>query len=351
MNDKHGGGMAEALRLTRAGRLGDATALIQGLLRGRQAPEPAAEAPHEPGRIRRFLDGLLGRGKAGPVPEQEMTAARYTGAAGSRAYRLYVPPVAGSRPLPLLVMLHGCTQNPEDFAAGTRMNQLAAAHGLLVAWPEQDKRANAQRCWNWFQPGDQVRDRGEPAILAGIVRQIVAEQRVDTTRIYVAGLSAGGAQAAIMAAAYPDLFAAVGVHSGLACGAARDLPTALAAMRNGPAGLTAAAGPHLPTILFQGDADRTVNPANADALEAQSLAGRPGLRTEVEDGRSAGGLAWRRTRHLDARGQPVLERWTVNGAGHAWSGGSTEGSFTEPRGPDASREMLRFFLSTARRAE
>jgi poly(hydroxyalkanoate) depolymerase family esterase len=247
--------------------------------------------------------------------------------------------------MPLLVMLHGCTQDPEDFAAGTRMNELAAAHGFLVAWPEQDKRANAQRCWNWFQPGDQARDRGEPAILAGIVRQIAAEQRVDTTRIYVAGLSAGGAQAAIMAAAYPDLFAAVGVHSGLACGAARDLPSALAAMRNGPVSIAPGSGSHPPTILFQGDLDRTVSPANADALTTQALAGAVGLRTELHDGRGPGGLGWRRARHVDAAGRARLERWTVEGAGHAWSGGSPDGSYTEPRGPDASRAMLEFFLT------
>ena len=340
------GGFAEATDLTRAGRLGEATALIQRLLRGGTSePEPTG-APHERGRLQRFLDGLLRRTPAAPPAGRPMTSAHFSGAAGSRAYRLYVPSRAGERPLPLLVMLHGCTQNPEDFAAGTRMNELAEARGVLVAWPEQDKRANAQRCWNWFQPGDQIRDRGEPAILAGIVRQIMTGQRVDPARVYVAGLSAGGAQAAIMAAAYPDLFAAVGVHSGLACGAARDLPSALAAMRNGPVGLARGTGPHLPTILFHGDGDHTVNPANANALEAQALAGQEGLRTAIEDGRSAGGLTWRRTCHRDANDRAVLERWTVYGAGHAWSGGSPDGSFTEPRGPDASREMLRFFLST-----
>ena len=274
-----------------------------------------------------------------------MTAARFTSTAGSRAYRLYVPSAAGQRPLPLIVMLHGCTQSPEDFAAGTRMNDLAEARGFYVAWPEQDQRANAQRCWNWFQPGDQTRDHGEPGLIAGIIGQIIAEHRIDKARVYIAGLSAGGAQAAIMAEAYPDLFAAVGVHSGLACGAARDLPSALAAMQQGPTAATPATGAGVPTILFHGDTDRTVNPVNGDALAARTLAGAVGLRTEIDEGRSPGGLAYHRARHLDGSGRPLLERWTVHGAGHAWSGGSPDGSFTEPRGPNASLARVEFFLA------
>lgn len=351
MDDKHAGGFAEATSLTRAGRLAEATALIQRLLRGDAAPVEEAESQQGRGRFQRFLDGLLRRAPAGPQPTPGMVPGRYSGPEGIRAYRLFVPSRAGDRPRPLLVMLHGCTQSPEDFAAGTRMNVLAEQHGLYVAWPEQDQAANAQRCWNWFQPGDQARDAGEPAIIAGIVREVASGHRVDPARVYVAGLSAGGAQAAIMAEAYPDLFAAAGIHSGLARGIARDLPSALAAMKRGPAAVPPAAGPGVPTILFHGDEDRIVNPANSDALAARALAGGAGLRTEIEEGRSAGGLAWHRTRYFDAAGGARLERWTVAGAGHAWSGGSPDGSFTDPRGPDASSEMLRFFLSAARRRE
>ncbi|MFO1047863.1 MAG: PHB depolymerase family esterase [Geminicoccaceae bacterium] len=345
MNQNHLGGFAEATDLTRAGRLTEATALIQRLLRG-GASEPAPTgAPPERGRFKRFLDGLLHRAPAAASAEQPMTSARFTGTAGSRAYRLYVPSQAGGRPLPLLVMLHGCTQSPEDFAAGTRMNELAERHGFYVVWPEQDQRANAQRCWNWFQPGDQLRDRGEPALVAGMVREVAAAHRVDPARVYVAGMSAGGAQAAIMAEAYPDLFAAVGVHSGLACGAARDLSSALAAMKYGPATATPVAGPGVPTIVFHGDGDRIVNPVNGDTLSTRVLDGAPGLAAELEDGRTADGLGWRRARYRDGAGRVRLERWTVEGAGHAWSGGSAAGSYTEPRGPDASAAMVEFFLA------
>jgi poly(hydroxyalkanoate) depolymerase family esterase len=252
-------------------------------------------------------------------------------------------------------MLHGCTQSPDDFAAGTRMNALAEEHGCLVAYPAQTQAANAQKSWNWFSPGDQKRDQGEPALIAGITRQIMRDHAVDARRVYVAGLSAGGAASAIMAQSYPDLFAAAGVHSGLACGAARDMPSAFAAMRQGAPpqpgrGPTREnGGPVVPTIVFHADKDSTVHPHNGDQVIAQSAA--PGsLRTEVQRGQVPGGHAYSRTVHRDASGQPVLEQWLVHGGGHAWSGGSAAGTYTDPHGPDASREMLRFFLAHPRGA-
>jgi len=362
--------MAEATRLTREGRLTEATSLLQRLLHGAadpgSAPEPAPvpEMPsesarlHLPDALRKLVDrvkglgaglGLGERARPEPVPEGggRFVEASFTNGAGTRSYKLYIPARYRGQPVPLVVMLHGCTQSPDDFAAGTGMNTLAEQHGLLVVYPAQDQSANAQRCWNWFAPADQQRERGEPSLIAGITRQIMAEHAVDPRRVYVAGLSAGGATAAIMGLAYPDLYTAVGVHSGLAAGAARDLPSALAAMKHGEiASPTEAAGrSRVPTIVFHGDQDRTVSPRNGDRVVAQALAGADGLRTEFEQGQVEGGHGYSRTLYRDASGNAVLERWQVHGAGHAWAGGSEAGTYTDPRGPNASREMLRFFLS------
>jgi poly(hydroxyalkanoate) depolymerase family esterase len=243
-------------------------------------------------------------------------------------------------------MLHGCTQSPDDFAAGTRMNDLAEEGTFLVAYPAQAQSANISKCWNWFSPADQQRDKGEPSLLAGITSQVMHDFRVDAERVYIAGLSAGGAAAAIMGATYPDLYAAIGVHSGLACGAASDIPSAFTAMRQGRSGVGTAigrAGRVIPTIVFHGDRDTTVNPINGDQVIAQSKSPTE-LRTAVTTGEAPGGLRYTCTVQTDENGQSILEQWVLHGAGHAWSGGSTEGSYTEPRGPDASREMMRFFL-------
>jgi poly(hydroxyalkanoate) depolymerase family esterase len=269
----------------------------------------------------------------------------FANAAGRRHYKLYVPSSYIGKALPLVVMLHGCTQSPDDFAAGTRMNDVAEEHTFLVAYPAQSQSANVSKCWNWFNANDQQRDRGEPSIIAGITREIVSEFQVEPGRVYIAGLSAGGAAAAIMGSAYPDLYAGIGVHSGLACGAASDLPSAFAAMRSG----AAARLPHhnrartiIPTIVFHGDRDTTVNLVNGDEVITQARAAAY-LRAEVIQS-EAGGLHYTRTAHVDESGRPVLEQWVLHGGGHAWSGGSTVGSYADPRGPDASREMIRFFF-------
>jgi poly(hydroxyalkanoate) depolymerase family esterase len=272
------------------------------------------------------------------------TRGSFTGEAGTRPYRLFVPRLAGgnARAPALIVMLHGCTQTAEDFAAGTAMNRLAAEAGALVLYPVQVAGANAQRCWNWFNPADQQREGGEAALIAAMTRSVIAAHNIDPKRVFVAGLSAGGAQAAILGATYPDLFAAVGVHSGLACGAAADVSTAFAAMRGGREGR----GRHrMRTIIFHGDRDSTVNPSNADAV-ADQVAGTASGAVQTETGVSKGGVKYTRTVQRDASGRPAIERWTVHGAGHAWSGGNSAGSFTDPRGPDASGAMLAFFLGS-----
>ncbi|WP_439594940.1 extracellular catalytic domain type 1 short-chain-length polyhydroxyalkanoate depolymerase [Falsiroseomonas sp.] len=359
-------GLAEAARLTRQGRLSEATALLQRSLAGggKEAPParpaPAADRPAPPGRIFEVdpetgaaaPPGRAGRpggfqapGRPRPAPPPMPAGARFlrggfSAAAGERGWRLYIPASLPAGPVPLLVMLHGCTQTPEDFATGTRMNALAEAAPRLVLYPEQSGAANAQRCWNWFKPADQRRDHGEPGLIAGMVRQVMRGHAVDPRRVHVAGLSAGGAAAAIMGESYPELFAAVGVHSGLACGAARDVPSAFAAMRQGgsPA---AAAGPGRPTIVFHADQDQTVHPVNGDQVMAR--AGAAGLRAESLRGAVPGGHGFTRTCHRDGAGQVLLEQWLVHGGGHAWSGGDPAGSYTDPRGPDASRAMLDFF--------
>ena len=383
--------ISEATRLARVGQLADATALLQRMLRGGSAPEPSdsharvAPARLEPPTIdvnanvveeresrrttrvfsaplqrkstTRFdrLKHFPGLGLRGPIgrappstsdiaPEgTRFIAGSFSNAAGSRTYKLFVPSRAQGQPLPLVVMLHGCTQSPDDFAAGTRMNFLAEEQNCFVVYPEQSSGANQAKCWNWFRMGDQQRDGGEPSLIAGITRQVMRDYPIDPKRVYVAGLSAGGAAAAIMAATHADLYAAVGIHSGLACGAASDLPSAFVAMRQGGGSKIADGGPPVPTIVFHGDRDTTVHPNNGDRIVEHS-AKAAGLTAKVIDGRVPHGHAYTRTNLADANGRAVSEHWNVHGAGHAWSGGSPAGSYIDPRGPDATREMLRFFL-------
>jgi poly(hydroxyalkanoate) depolymerase family esterase len=382
----------EATRLTRAGQLVEATTLLQRMLRGESEPRPASRgaaptplARLEPATIDAKahvveesersrparaasaqghkrpapLDGMkefsgLGlRGLVGRAPPSTsdivpdgttFIQGTFSNAAGTLIYKLFIPSRCQGRQRPLIVMLHGCTQSPDDFAAGTRMNFLAEEQNCFVVYPEQPSEANQAKCWNWFRTGDQRRGGGEPSLIAGITRQIMRDHAIDPKRVYVAGLSAGGAAAAIMGATYSDLYAAVGIHSGLACGAASDLPSAFVAMRQGNGSeAIAEAESAVPTIVFHGDGDATVHPNNGDRiLEQSAKATRP--TTKVLRGRVPHGHAYTRTILTDGGGRAISEHWNVHGAGHAWSGGSPAGSYTDPLGPDATREMLRFFL-------
>jgi poly(hydroxyalkanoate) depolymerase family esterase len=370
--------MLAVTRLTRSGRLGEATAAIRRMLHGQsptapQTPATRREAAHLPGILQALLRRTRGRvteppAAAPPVakppsaepPSAEPPAANipaakssavgqflthsFTGEAGTRPYKLYVPSGYRGEAVPLVVMLHGCTQSPDDFALGTRMNIAAEGAVMLVAYPGQTAAANSQKCWNWFNPADQGRDGGEPALIAGITHAVMRDYRIDPTRVYIAGLSAGGAAADILGTRYPDLFAAIGVHSGLACGAAHDLSSAFAAMQSGAPPPTPQRRRPVPTIVFHGARDTVVNPRNGQSVVAQALQGTE-LRAQTEAGRVLGGHEFSRTRHIDAVGATIVEQWLVHGAGHAWSGGDAAGSFTDPKGPDATSEMVRFFLT------
>jgi poly(hydroxyalkanoate) depolymerase family esterase len=295
--------------------------------------------------------------RAAPAPSAAPSSfewATYTGPAGTRRYKVFVPTGYDTRrPAPLLVLLHGCTQDPDDFARGTGFNALADSVGAIVAYPEQTAQLHPQKCWTWYEGANQRAGAGEAAIIAGITRELMGRYAVDAARVFVGGVSAGGIMAVNTAASHPELYAAVGVHSGTAYGAATDLPAALAAMRSGPANpdalveparaiLRAAGRDWLPMIVFHGAADAVVNAENGRRLAAQwAQAGgaRDFLRSEEE----IGGLTV-----VKDRFGPATELWIVQGLGHAWSGGSPEGTYTDARGPDASREMLRFFLSHPR---
>ncbi len=357
--------MQQATRLTQAGDLQAATAAIQSALAGTSA-DPAASAANDarmagevidvesreltnPDPAPAGQDSVEAPGADRPAPDSpsQFIAGSFSMAGGKRDYKLFIPAgaVSADHPLPLVMMLHGCTQTPDDFAAGTAMNEAAQAQGCYVLYPAQSQHANPQRCWNWFKHNHQQRGRGEPALLAAMTRQVMAQHRIDPARVYVAGLSAGGAMAAILGDTHPDLFAAVGVHSGLAAGAASDLPSAMAAMQGNGRQVPGGIG-KVPTIVFHGDADATVHPRNGEQVTAASSDGA--LMPAVEQHQQPGRRRSTRHVHRDASGAVRAEHWVVHGAPHAWAGGSARGSYTDARGPDATAEMLRFFLEHPR---
>jgi poly(hydroxyalkanoate) depolymerase family esterase len=376
--------LLEATRLTRSGRLTEAVALLQRTLAGNASSDTPTGRSPGPLLTPHIIDaevvadttpdivsGKVSEAIVSPALQALDWKAKFPGlrrprnvqpadiapsagryvsgafsnASGSRSYKLYIPSGHDGEPRPLIVMLHGCTQSADDFAAGTRMNFAAEKRGCFVVYPVQPQAANASKCWNWFRSSDQRRGQGEPALIAGITRQVMKDHNIDPRRVYVAGLSAGGAAAAIMGEAYPDLYAAVGVHSGLACGSAHDLPSAFSAMRGEAKKIDGgrADARVMPTIVFHGDQDATVHPCNGTHVISRASADAS-LQTTVERKTTAAGDSYSHTVRYDARGDGILELWEVHGAGHAWSGGSPKGSFTAPSGPDATQEMLRFFL-------
>jgi poly(hydroxyalkanoate) depolymerase family esterase len=363
---------------THTGPMRDVSETIRNALAGGRPAEPAARddsdrtidvtartvtdretVPAHPGRPAANGGSPRMRGRVEPRT--------FSNGAGTRAYKVYVPAGDAQGPRPMVVMLHGCTQSADDFAAGTQMNRLADEQGFLVVYPEQAAQANPSKCWNWFQPQDQLRGAGEPAVIAGIVREVAQAHGADPGRIFVAGLSAGAAMAVVLGETYPELFAGVGAHSGLPYGSAHDIPSALAAMKGGRSGMpglpsrpVGANSPRkqavqpVPVIVFHGDRDHTVQHANGAHIVRQAQQahgnglGDATLRVSSHAGVATGGRRFSRTVHADAEGRARIEHWTLHGAGHAWSGGHASGSYTDGQGPDASAEMVRFFMALPR---
>jgi len=361
--------MNDALGLVKKSDLVGATALIRSALSGEPAPD-AENSDLDAGRPpmatilpppRRPLGETLRALRARPFPPpadpvsppepppelgERFLKRAYRGPAGSLAYRLYVPADHERRELALVLMLHGCSQNPEDFALGTRMNGLAEEFGLIVAYPHQPRRANPNGCWNWFDRRHQNRGQGEPAKLAGLAQALAKEFDIRRGRVFAAGLSAGGAMAEILAEAYPDVFEAVGIHSGLPYKSAADVPSAFAAMKGTttfePQPLAAGAR-RCRKIIFHGLADGTVSPVNGERILDEVERGDASLvRSELDWPIEGGRVS--RVVLKNGHGATGAEQWLVEGGGHAWFGGDPRGSYTQAVGLDASRVMVRFFL-------
>jgi poly(hydroxyalkanoate) depolymerase family esterase len=327
-----------------------ATAAIQRALRGEAAPHVAETTMTTPDDS--VIDVAIIQERA---PESaEFLSASLRNQAGSREYKIFIPRSyneANGDVHSLIVMLHGCKQNPDDFAIGTQMNVVAEEHGCIVVYPAQSQAKNMSNCWNWFNANDQQRDVGEPSIIADITRDVIAKYKIDRTRVYVAGLSAGGAMAAIMGSTYPEIFSAVGVHSGLAVGAAHDVASAFGAMKNG-ASMSAKKARNStltirPIIVFHGDNDTTVHPENAKQVIAQFVGPTQENNLEIvsRKNQTSAGRAFSTAAYCNAEGKTIAELWVLHGAAHAWSGGSAAGSYTDTKGPSASREMMRFFMA------
>jgi poly(hydroxyalkanoate) depolymerase family esterase len=357
--------MAEALQLTRAGRLAEATELIQRTLgsSSKSGPSPVSGQMNPPSMGNKpLLSPLLNSPtlqlpmqnpnvlpRQAPPPDSlgggALVERTYSNGSGARRYLVYAPPGGPGQGMPVIVMLHGGTQDVRDYATGTGMNKLADLHHFLVIYPDQDSRANPMRYWNWFRPQDQRTGNGEPSLIAGITEQVINDYAADRDKIFIVGFSAGAAMATVMAATYPELYAAAGVHSGLPYGAAYDVQSAFALMRGDSLPSRQGRALQIPLIVFHGDQDQIVNVINATHIRQQRLGvdgATVGDGATTAQGQVPGGRAYTRTSYSDEN-DVLLEQWIVHGAGHAWFGGTAGSSYTDPLGPDASAEMVRFF--------
>ncbi len=297
-----------------------------------------------------------------------MNTSSSTTAAGTRTYKVWIPTgYAAGNSLPMILMLHGCTQNPDDFAAGTQMNLYADQYKFFTVYPDQPDSANGTKCWNWFLPEDQTRDAGEPSIIAQVVRDVQTTYGIRRDKTFVAGMSAGAAMTVIMGAAYPDIFSAIGVSAGLEYRAGDSAATGVLAQQiGGPDPNTqgqlafaemGARAHRMPTIVFHGTLDVTVQYANGPQIIQQYAQTNDyiddGIDNNSVDNTAdqtmtgvapvASGKTYTRSIYRDAQNRPLLEFWSVEQMRHAWSGGSSAGSYTDPTGPNASFEMVRFF--------
>jgi len=301
----------------------------------------------------------------------EVVRGEYTSSEGTRPWRLFVPSRAtNAMPSMLLVMLHGCTQSANDFAAGSRMDVVAEEQGYFVLYPEQLAKANARSCWNWFDAAHQMHGHGEPSLIAGMVNEIARKYAIDAARVHLVGVSAGAAMATLTAVAYPQQFATLTSASGIGWRAATDVVRALTVMQKGGGdglptsqmmiaamGSTARA---VPTLVLHGGRDAVVNAKNADDLATQWVGVHDALRarngepalladaaaaTRSDNGYTVNERSWR-----DSKGSARVTLIRIEDLGHAWSGGSTVGTFTDAKGPDASRLIAAFCAAHARTA-
>lgn len=356
MFDFNTGAMRLVSDETRAERFIDAQDLVnRTLAQHGLSALPTQSSPPAVQELGELLQQVLPKGRVDlrkPAPSRlevpegaQFLSAAHHGVSGARDYRTYVPASGREEASGIVMMLHGCTQTPEDFAVGTGMNALAEKGRFIVIYPEQSRGANAQTCWNWFSPNDQRRDRGEPEILAGIAQHAMVQYDVPPERTFVAGLSAGAAMAVVLGHTYPEVFAAVGAHSGLPYAAANNVASAFALMAGQrPNESVEVALPSVRTIVFHGAADTTVHPSNGEIIAQNAERSGPAQSLQTEREGDANGRAYTATTSKDTAGRTYLEHWTIDGLGHAWSGGQPGGSYTDQRGPDASAELIRFFF-------
>lgn len=284
----------------------------------------------------------------------------FTAEAGTRDYWVYVP--TSYRPgshAALIVMLHGCTQDAGDIARGTRLNERAEQEGFIVLYPEQPETMNPKKCWNWYDTNNQQRDRGEPALIHGMTRDVMAKYAVGRHRVYLAGISAGAAMATLVAVAYPETYNAIALHSGMEYRAADNVMEALAAMKDGgpdpraqgAAALTAmgARAKVIPVLIVHGSKDTVVPPLHAAQLLVQWLVVNGAMDAPRDESSHVleDGYRYTRAQYTNRDGRVVVESIVVAELGHAWSGGSAEGTYTDAKGPNATDEMIRFFRSAS----